>query len=260
MLSMLARGLLDLLSPPLCPGCELAWSPPTAHEAFCPACSPLIELPPGGLRPPAEFAAAVAYQGPVADAIRRFKYARVSQLAPQLSSLLMHPAQAYAGRVDAVVPMPLHPSRLRERGFNPSALLARPIARALGVPLQVAWLKRRRATPSQAGLSSEARQQNVRGAFLAGRATACRILLIDDVCTTGATLRAAGSALQAHGHDVVTLALAWAPSNDPALSSAAERDDRRPGSMAESDGRGPNSVSSNALARVLSSAAERGAV
>jgi ComF family protein len=219
-LHSLVRGVLDLLSPPVCPGCGLPWAPLAGEEAFCPACSPLIEPPPPGLRAPACFAAAVAYQGPVADAIRHFKYARVSQLAPQLSTLLVPAAQAYAGRVDAVVPMPLHPSKLRERGFNPSLLLARPVATALGVPLRVAWLERRRATSSQAGLSREARQQNVRGAFLARCSPACRVLLIDDVCTTGATLHAASSALQGVGHEVLTLALAWAP----AEGSAAERE------------------------------------
>ena len=220
MLHTLARGLLDLLAPPVCPGCELAWDA-LEGPAFCPACAPLIEPPPVGLCAPAPFAAAVTYQGPVADAIRRFKYARASHLAAPLSTLLVPSARCYSGCVDAVVPMPLHPSKLRERGFNPSALLARPAARALGVPLRAAWLTRRRATSSQAGLTSEARQRNVLGAFVPHHQTEpCRILLIDDVCTTGATLAAASHALQNCGHRVTTLALAWAPFDRAGPSSS----------------------------------------
>jgi ComF family protein len=217
---IVAKGLLDLLSPPACPGCELAWEPLEAGVPFCPACAPLIELPPSGLRPPARLAAAVAYQGPVADAIRRFKYGGASFLAPQLGWLIVRAAKAYAGHVDAIVPMPLHSTKLRERGFNPSALLARPVATALGLPMRVDWLLRRRATSSQAGLSSAARQQNVLGAFVARRVGPCRVLLIDDVYTTGATVASADSALRARGHDVIALALAWAPIDQPTPASA----------------------------------------
>jgi ComF family protein len=220
---IVAKGLLDLLSPPECPGCQLAWEPLETEVPFCPACAPLIELPPSGLRPPAPLAAAVAYQGPVADAIRRFKYGGASFLAPQLSWLIIRAARPYAGHVDAIVPMPLHPTKLRERGFNPSALLARPVATALGLPMRVDWLLRRRATSSQAGLSSAARQQNVLGAFVARRVGPCRVLLIDDVYTTGATVGAAGLALRARGHDVMALALAWAPTDQPELAPAEER-------------------------------------
>jgi ComF family protein len=209
MLRALSGGLLDLLAPPVCPGCALAWQP--TLSPFCPACEPLIERAPSRLQPPARVAAVLSYQGPIADAIRRFKYACDSTLAGSLARLLVPAAHGYAGSVDAVVPMPLHPRKLRERGWNPSLLLAKPVASALGIPLQVGWLTRRRATRSQAGLSSTVRRENVRGAFSACDAPAQRILLIDDVMTTGATLCEASDTLQACGHDVITLALAWSP-------------------------------------------------
>ena len=146
----------------------------------------------------------------MADAIRRFKYADQRQLLRHFRPLLTAAAQPYAGRIDAVVPVPLHPCKLRERGYNPAALLARPIAVALGVPFRTGVLRRVRETAVQAGLSREARARNVRGAFKARSAAPERILLVDDVRTTGATLQEAASCLAEGGHSVNTLAMAWA--------------------------------------------------
>ena len=210
MQSSLVGGLLDLLAPSRCPGCGLDWHGSDASQRFCDACAPLIELAPPSMRPPASPAAAVLYQGPVADAIRRFKYARATDLAGALGELLVRASQPLGGNVDVVLPVPLHPTKLRSRGFNPALLLARPVARSLGVPLRAAWLKRCRATRTQAGLDADARRINLRGAFVARREPACRVLLIDDVWTTYATLEAASQALRCVGHDVTTLALAWA--------------------------------------------------
>jgi ComF family protein len=214
MLQLLAGGLLDLLAPPQCPACGLDWQAPDGAATFCGACAPLVEVPPPELRPPARSAAAVVFQGPVADAIRRFKYAGRRDALPALAALLVDAAAAYAGSVDAVVPMPLHPHKLRARGWNPSALLAAPVARALGVPMRTRWLTRTRATRDQAGLSRDARQHNLVGAFSARAVPARRVLLIDDVRTTGATLAEAIKTLRAREHEVISLALAWAP-GDP---------------------------------------------
>jgi ComF family protein len=212
MFRTLRDGLLDLLAPPECPGCALPWTGRASDPGvvFCGACAPLLEAVAAGMRPPAAAAAALAFQGPLADAIRRFKYGRASHLARDLSPLLVEAAISYAGLVDAVVPMPLHRRKLRERGFNPAALLAAPVADALSLPLRTRWLSRVRATREQAGLSSQQRQVNLAGAFEARAATGCRVLLIDDVWTTGATFRAAAAALAERGHRVTTLALAWA--------------------------------------------------
>jgi ComF family protein len=205
----LLEGFLAVLAPPLCAGCDLGLAASVGH-VFCEACEPLLEPSPAHLLPPARSAAVWRYQGPLADAIRRFKYGGASELAVPLGSMLALAAATYTGTVDAVVPVPLHPRKLRERGYNPAALLGRPVARALGIPQRTSWLTRARATRSQAGLSREARQSNVRAAFLAKRRAPARLLLIDDVRTTGATLSEAARVLTAHGHEVVCLALAFA--------------------------------------------------
>jgi ComF family protein len=156
--------------------------------------------------------AAYAYGGPLADAIVRLKYAGRTDFVPPLAALLVEAVLGHAGRVDRVVPVPLHPSRLRARGFNQSALLAAPVARALGVALDVEALVRVRETREQAGLSQKARSHNLDGAFaVRGPRRAGRVLLIDDVRTTGATLAAAAAALTTSGCAAVyTFALARA--------------------------------------------------
>jgi predicted amidophosphoribosyltransferase len=160
--------------------------------------------------PPATNAAICQYQGPLADAVRLLKYYDERHLLRHQPPLLTAAAPAYAGRIDAVVPVPLYPRKLRQRGWNPAALLARPLAAALGVSLQTSWLRRVRDTAVQAGLSRDARIHNMRGAFRARPVAPSRVLLVDDVRTTGATLLEAASCLEARGHDVSTLALAWA--------------------------------------------------
>lgn len=202
----LIAGLLECIAPVRCAGCDGART--VEPEGFCAACAPLLEPAPYGLRPPAAIAAAHAYGGPLADAIARLKYGGRTDHAPALGRLLAQAALPYAGSVQAVIPMPLSARRLRERGFNQSALLARFAARALGVPLDTASLRRVRDTAAQAGLSRQERVRNVAGAFVA-RPIGGRVLLIDDVRTTGATLEAAGRALrEARCPEVVALALA----------------------------------------------------
>jgi ComF family protein len=213
-------GLLDLLAPPCCAACTLPFDECGSEADFCAACGPLVELAPTRMRPPESNAAVIVYAGPAADAIRRFKYAGQMAIAGPLGRLLVAGALAYAGVIDAVVPMPLHPSKLRARGWNPSLVLARPVARALGVPLRPLWLSRSRATRAQAGLSSAERLRNVYGAFRARATPGCRVLLIDDVRTTGATLAEAARELETRGHTVKTLALAWAPDGTDTIPAA----------------------------------------
>ena len=132
-------------------------------------------------------------------------------MAAHLAKLLAEAAGAYVGRVDRLVPLPLHPAKLRERGFNQVAVLARPLARRLGVPFDVGALRRVRRTAPQAGLEREARLANVRGAFRCRSGVDDRILLVDDVRTSGATLAEAALTLRAGGAaQVYTLALAFA--------------------------------------------------
>jgi ComF family protein len=114
---------------------------------------------------------------------------------------------------DLVVPIPLGNQRLRERGYNQAALLARPFALALGLPYRPHALKRVRETRTQVGLSITQRQKNVEGAFKADPdiVTGKSVILVDDVMTTGATLDEAGRVLQQAGANrIVGLSLAKA--------------------------------------------------
>ena len=153
---------------------------------------------------------AFEYGGSIAEAIRRFKYEGRSELGRPLGRALSRELLRDPPSVDVVVPVPLHWRRRRTRGYDQAALLAKQVSRALGVPLSLRALRRTRPTPRQAGLSRRERLRNVRHAFscrpLVG---APRVLLIDDVSTTGATLAAAAGALAAAGAaDVVARTLA----------------------------------------------------
>jgi ComF family protein len=102
---------------------------------------------------------------------------------------------------NVIIPVPLHPTRERDRGYNQSALLARGLAEAAELPVRNDLLARVKATAPQVELGAEARRENVCGAFHCetGSATGLRVLLVDDVCTTGATLEACSQALRAGG-------------------------------------------------------------
>jgi predicted amidophosphoribosyltransferase len=135
--------------------------------------------------------------------VHLLKYGGMTRLARPLGRILTETIPSgWIGRTVVVAPVPLHPSRERERGYNQSALLAAEVADRLMRPLRVDLLRRSRRTPPQALLSPDRRADNVSGAF---QAVATRVpaegavLLIDDVLTTGATLLAATRALRAAG-------------------------------------------------------------
>lgn len=138
------------------------------------------------------------YAGPLRDVIHAFKYEGRRSLARPLAALMRQRGGAVLGGIDCSVPVPLHPSRRRHRGFNQSADLAR----HLGVPA-IHALRRVRATATQADLPAAQRHRNVRDAFAttcAGRdLSGAVVLLVDDVSTTGATLDACARALKAAG-------------------------------------------------------------
>lgn len=193
-------GFLDLVAPVRCTGCDLPW---VGAGAFCASCTGLVERA-------SNRGAVFEYGGPVADAIQRLKYEGRSELGSVLGGMLADEAQRSARAIDAVVPVPLHWRRRRSRGYDQAALLAKPVAKRLRVPLLLRGLRRVRNTPSQVELPHRERQQNIAGAFTAGRlAASARVLLIDDVRTTGATLREASEALKSAGvAEVQTLVLA----------------------------------------------------
>jgi ComF family protein len=151
-----------------------------------------------------------SYEGVLRQLIHIYKYGRVKTLARPLADLLAR-ALPRDERFDAIAPVPLHWRKFWSRGFNQSALLAKSLARRSGIPM-VSALRRTRPTAAQAGLSNSSRRKNVATAFRArsGREIAAklaggRILLIDDVLTTGATAAACAVALKRAGAARVAL-------------------------------------------------------
>lgn len=195
------EGMVALVAPVRCAGCDQELR--RESQAFCDACAPSVTMAAG---PGAVF----EYGGPVADAIQRFKYGGRSDLAAVLARLMAAEVRRSEGEFDVVVPVPLHWRRRRARGYDQAALLAKPLARALGVAAVLRGLRRERHTLSQVDLPFHERQRNLSGAFAPRRLqSAARVLLVDDVRTTGATLRAASLALKEGGAaEVQTLALA----------------------------------------------------
>ncbi len=234
--------LADLVLPPACPVCRVRLGSTGGLCADCwqgvrflerPWCERLgtplpIDLGPGILSaaavadPPAFARArsAVAYEGPVPDLIHALKYGDRTDLAPMLGAWMARAAHELAVDADLLVPVPLHWGRLAHRRFNQAALLAHEVGRLTGLPVATRLLLRTRRTPQQVGLNRSERARNMRGAFVVpdGKKTALaghRLILVDDVLTTGATLEAATHALLGAGAatvDVLTLARVVAPS------------------------------------------------
>jgi len=154
------------------------------------------------LRAPPPFAATVApwvYAFPLDRLLPRLKF-HGDLAAGALVATLWAEALRSAPPPQALVPVPLHRDRLRERGYDQALELARPLARGLGVPLRADALRRTRATSAQSALAAGARRRNVRGAFaVGGRALPAHVALVDDVMTTGATLGECARVLRAAG-------------------------------------------------------------
>jgi len=190
---------------PCCPRCALPLATPA------PACGACLRAAP-------PFAAAWAplrYQHPLDLLETRFKFHADLAAGQVLAALLVAAAQRDApARPALIVPVPLHTARLRQRGYNQALELARPLARALGLPLRSDLLLRPRATPPQTGLDAAARRRNLREAFALAPAARlpAHVVVFDDVMTTGATLREAARCLRRAGVQRVDVwALARAP-------------------------------------------------
>lgn len=188
-----------------CPLCALPIPQPA------PACGRCIKRPP----PVAATLASFLYADPIDRLLPRLKFGRDLACARALSDLLLGDARLpeLVTACHAIVPLPLHRTRLGERGFNQALELARPIAAAFKLPLRPAWLQRVRATAPQIGLDARARRRNLRGAFVGDAAmTGKTLLLIDDVITTGNTmLEAARACRRAGAAEVRALAVARRP-------------------------------------------------
>ncbi len=186
---------LPLSSIAHCPQC----GEQTTHGERCGAC--LIEAP--------HFDRTIAlysYEFPIDKIIRSFKYGHQLAVANWIGQRLSLRIDA---PIDVIVPLPLHPERLRERGFNQSVEIAAVIGKCLNLPVHRSTLKRSRATPHQTGLLPKERKKNVRGAFECNADYSNKtILLLDDVMTTGATLNECARVLKQHGATSVIAAVA----------------------------------------------------
>jgi len=201
--------LLRWCAPSPCQVCQAAGSAQTAWEGLCAQCEAGIPWNQQAVPPPqhlTEVHAACRYHRPIDHLLPRFKFHHDLAAGHLLAELMQHGLRA-APRPDALIAVPLHPSRIRKRGYDQALELARPLARALHLPLLSDALVRTRATAAQSELDAAARAKNLKHAFSARRGDwPQHIALIDDVMTTGATLNAAADALRQAG---VTRVDAW---------------------------------------------------
>ena len=224
-------ALIDVILPPVCHICH-SFIPDAGKLHICPACRdrlPLVSSPLCSLcgipftgvgndhhcstciTHPPHFDSARShflYEGPIRDLIHTFKYNRSTHLRYPLALLALEGAREVLAEhsFHLIVPVPLHHSRLRQRGFNQAVLLGQVLARHLALPMLPDALARTRATPPQIELSAAERRANVKGAFSVKRPdsiTGKRILLLDDVMTTGSTMDECAKELKKGGAEAV---------------------------------------------------------
>jgi ComF family protein len=197
------EGKIDWVASPLCTCCGRVFASRDGADRVCGDCR---DDPP----PFARARAAALYEGPPAQAIKRFKFNRGMAYLPVMQHWLKLPWCAeLAAAADLIIPVPLHPRRLRQRGFNQALLLAQAFP---GVPLGRETLVRVRHTVPQVDLKPKERRDNVKGAFAvpeAAQVQGANVLLIDDLYTTGSTVRECAKVLRRAGAlrvDVLTVA------------------------------------------------------
>lgn len=153
---------------------------------------------------------------PLRQVVQKFKYGRKVSLGKPLGRLLARGAAEFITQwpIDVIMPVPLHPKRLRWRGFNQSLLLARQISRTYGTPTEPFMLRRVKETPPQTQLTEDERRKNMRGAFALHGEKSLKdktVLLVDDIYTSGATVNECSQTLRRGGaKEVYVLTLARA--------------------------------------------------
>lgn len=211
----------DLVDPGeavLCGGCCATIRP--SGDNACRTCGKFLPDGPSvcgpcRLRPPPfeRHRSFATYEGTLRETIILFKYGEIEPLKHLLAQKLQETVtRELPGRFDAVVPVP--PDRGRRRGFRPVDAVARVLARRLGIPCRRRLLVKTRSTPPQVGLSQAQRRANLAGAFALSpgrRPAGLRLLLVDDVFTTGATVRQCAAVLRKAGAAVTVLTLGQSP-------------------------------------------------
>jgi ComF family protein len=193
--------LLDLVYRPRCGGCD------RRGTLLCDECRSLIDYP-GSANSVERLDAVISagiFKEPLRSAIHKLKYESDTPLSKALAALISEALErddrwvADDGEPPLIIAVPLHPSKKRARGYNQSELLAGELSRLTGWPIDKR-LTRVKSTRPQVGLDADARQENVRDAFRwQGEDAPLRVLLVDDVCTTGATLSECAFALMSAG-------------------------------------------------------------
>ncbi len=208
----LARALFELVTPSVCPACDAPRRP--GDPLLCRSCASRVRR----LERLRAVHTAIAYEGTGLELVRRFKFDGRRDARELLVAWLVARVRALA--FDAIVPLPRHVARVRSEGCDPVHELARQLARHTGAPLVERALRRARPTPPQTGLSIAARRANVAGSFAAdpSRLAGRRVLLLDDVATTGATLAEAARVLRRGGAKRITLA---AVAGTPAMETGS---------------------------------------
>ena len=225
-LSSLGRDILEFVLPQRCPGCGQPAAPeallcercvtrlPRLEHALCARCLLDERAPDACRRHPGDVVhAAFVYDERVALLVHALKFGARPRLARTLAPALAAALPVAQRRPALVTAVPLHPVRLRERGYDQAACLGEALANVIGAPFVPDVLVRTRATAAQSGLRARERRHNVAGAFRVARPAWVRdreVLLVDDVLTTGATLHEALGALRAAGALTAGAALAWA--------------------------------------------------